>query len=728
MIPEKLNGLRFNRVRFKDKRAFENGWQNNPYTYDEIQKFFPEENYGVICGEDIRVLDDDTPNKGLITLFLENFGKTFRVRDHLYFKFDNGFGKKIIFKSDTLKFKDGKGGLTGHMGELQGEGTYVVGAGSTHPSGEIYELKEDIEIKTISYDKFLEVYGEYIIGNKNQNKIKDIKVNIDDDDLIKEIKENWQEGDRQYLTMDLAGYLRKNKRLGLDSAINIITKICEDVNDYDVDERIKAVRATYSKDEKDIKGISGLAERDIKAPGMIFGVEGQASYFIERNPIYYDKSNIWWMWYEEDKMWKMSDETDILNEIRKDGVDTITSKTRVEIINALKQLGRKNKPKEPMGNWIQLKDKIVDLDNDIIFDSTPEYFMTNPLPWKIGESEDTPTLDKYFREWVVMDGLQDESYVNTLYEMLAYSAMSKQFLQRLFALVGSGSNGKGVYISIIKKFLGKDNCCNTEMKLISSNNFETSTLYKKQMCEMGEVDAYDMQNSNMIKQLSGENDIRYCFKGKTAFTEKSSTTCFISTNSLPVTNDKSKGYYRRWLVIDFPHEFKVGKDILAEIPDIEFENLSKKVIRICKELIINKAITNEGNVEQRIKRYEDRSNPMMAFISEECEEDIKEKIPVQTFLKNLNEYLKYNRLRIKSMKEVQKALKDEGFEINRRVIDLGGETSKVLCIMGLKSNWTQKTHLDALLTPSTPIEGRGTKTRPFTSFASSPQETEVSKL
>jgi len=268
--------------------------------------------------------------------------------------------------------------------------------------------------------------------------------------------------------------------------------------------------------------------------------------------------------------------------------------------------------------------------------------------------------------------------------MLAYSAMSRQFLQRLFALVGSGSNGKGVYLSIIKKFLGKDNCCNTEMKLISSNNFESSSLYKKQMCEMGEVDAYDMSNTNMVKQLSGENDIRYCFKGKTPFTDKSSTTCFISTNSMPVTNDRSKGFYRRWLIIDFPHEFPVGKDILSEIPDEEYNNLSLKCIRICKELLKNKTITNEGDVEQRIKRYEDRSNPMMAFISENCNEDISKNTPIQAFVNGLNIYLKNNRLRPKNVKEVKKALLDEGFEISRRNVFFGVESSKMNCILGIQ--------------------------------------------
>jgi len=717
MIPKQLVGLRFNRVRFKDKKAFEKDWQNNPYSYEEIQKYFPKENYGIICGSDIRVLDDDTEKNGLIKIFIDNFGETFRVRDHLYFKFDDKNNKKIILMNGIY-----------HLGEVQGEGTYVVGAGSTHPSGEIYEQKNNLDIITISFKKFEEIFGEYI--NNEKKNISETKYNYDDDDFVNSIKEKWTEGNRQELAMSVAGYLRKEKRLGLNSTLSIVEGIAIDCNDEEVNQRLAAVRSTYNKDENEIKGYSGLKQQEIKIekPGMIFGVEGQAGYFIDRCPIFFDKSNIWWMWDLEEKKWEMCDETDILNEIRNDGVDTITSKNRLEIIAALKQLGRKNKPLEPLGDWIQFKDKIIDIQTGDIFDSTPKYFMTNPIPYSIGESEETPTLDKYFKEWVVCEGLQDESYVDTLYEMIAYSTMTRQFLQRLFAFVGSGSNGKGVYLSIIKKFLGNKNCCSTEMKLISSNNFESSSLYKKQMCEMGEVDAYDMNNTNMIKQLSGENDIRYCFKGKTPFTEKSGTTCFISTNSMPVTNDRSKGFYRRWLIIDFPHEFPVGKDILSEIPEIEFENLAKKSIRICRELLDRKKITNEGDVEERIKRYEDRSNPMLSFISDECDEDISKIFSIQDFVKHFNVYLKNNRLRPKNVKEVKKALQEEGFEIARRFIQFGLDSSKMNCILGLQlKKRTQKTHKDVFLGVSNTCKSSRSISRPSASFTSFPQEEEVSK-
>lgn len=161
-IPKQLENNRFLRVAYKTKKPFENSWTINPYTYTQIQEFFPKENYGIINGEELRVLDDDTPKKGLITLYYENFPKTMRVRDHIYFKFDNKHSSKIIFNHPTLEFDDGNGGKTNHMGELQGEGTMVVGPGSIHPSGEEYKLIDDLPIVTISYDKFMEVFGDYI--------------------------------------------------------------------------------------------------------------------------------------------------------------------------------------------------------------------------------------------------------------------------------------------------------------------------------------------------------------------------------------------------------------------------------------------------------------------------------------------------------------------------------------------------------------------------------------
>jgi hypothetical protein len=153
MIPTQLKDCLFCRVLKGTKKPFEKDWTNKPYSYEEISKYFPQENYGVLTGiNGLGVLDDDSPDKILMNLFETAFGTSFRVRDHYYIKLKGWKGDKIIFYD-----VDGT-----HLGELQGKGQMVVGAGSIHPSGAVYELKQDIPIKEIEFEKFLEVFQKYL--------------------------------------------------------------------------------------------------------------------------------------------------------------------------------------------------------------------------------------------------------------------------------------------------------------------------------------------------------------------------------------------------------------------------------------------------------------------------------------------------------------------------------------------------------------------------------------
>lgn len=383
-------------------------------------------------------------------------------------------------------------------------------------------------------------------------------------------------------------------------------------------------------------------------------------------PYFYDSYKIWWLWDKNDFCWKMCDEVDILNMYSKDtGAEIIKSRIRQETLNKLKQEGRKKKPKEAPKSWIQFKSDIVDISNGNKFAATPEYFITNPLPYKLGASKVTPTIDKLFREWVVCEGIQDESYVNTLYEIVAYSCIQEQFLQMIIALTGSGSNGKGTFLNLIGKFIGQNNICSSNLRTLTTRNFEASALYKKLVCFFGEVDSYDLTNTNLIKSLTGEDLIRYEFKGKTPFSEHSPTTPIIASNSLPITPDKSIGFYRRWHIVDFPNQFEVKRNLLAEIPEEEFENLGNKIVDILKFLYEKNEFTNAGTVDERILRYERRSHPLITFIDEVCEEG-EGMIKLRSFANKFNQYLKKKRLRPYTVNKIGKMLRDEGYEIGAR--------------------------------------------------------------
>jgi len=406
---------------------------------------------------------------------------------------------------------------------------------------------------------------------------------------------------------------------------------------------------------------------------QIFTISGQVQQFYEQQPFFFNKNGMFVVWDEELKKYDMCDEVDMLNGMSKIGADTISSKTKTEIINALKQFGRKRIPIDAPVTWVQFKGKIHNYKTGEMFDASPEYFITNPIPFDLGKCEETPTIDNLLIEWV------GEEYKTTLEEIIAYSVSSDQFMQRLIALVGGGSNGKGTFLKLLVKFLGEDNTTSSELKELSSNQFETAVIYKKLLCIMGEVSYDDLKNTNQLKKLAGEDPIRYCFKGKTPFTEKSSTTLVSATNSLPMTPDKTMGFYRKWLIVDFPNQFtEIKHGIIESIPEVEFENLAKKVFRILNEMYKSQKFTNEGSFEERMSRYEERSNPIARFIESECEEIMGESTELRVFSNKFNEYAKNNHLRILSVRQIGKTLRDEGFEMGKRAFNIegGNKTSK----------------------------------------------------
>ena len=368
----------------------------------------------------------------------------------------------------------------------------------------------------------------------------------------------------------------------------------------------------------------------------------QFDLFYNTQPIFYDKGGLWWMWDNQSKSWKMTDEVDILNLIEESsGIDIINSKTRNETINSLKQYGRKKTPNKIPLSWIYFKNGLVDInDKELkLIEPTHEYFITNPIPYNLGDTIDTPILDKIFTEWV------GEKYVDTLYEIIAYCLYKEYPIHRIFCFIGSGLNGKSKYLELIQRFIGYENCTSTELDILLNSRFEITKLHKKMVCMMGETNFNEMSKTSILKKLTGNDLIGFEYKNKIPFDEKNYAKILISTNNLPTTTDKTIGFFRRWMIIDFINRFNEKKDILLDIPEQEFDNLALKCIYLLRGLLVKREFVNEGTIEDRQKRYEDRSNPIEKFWNENIEEEINEHIFKYEFREKLNEWLRENKFR-----------------------------------------------------------------------------------
>jgi len=135
---------------------------------------------------------------------------------------------------------------------------------------------------------------------------------------------------------------------------------------------------------------------------------------------------------------------------------------------------------------------------------------------------------------------------------------------------------------------------------------------------MGETNFNILENSSILKKLVGGDKIGYEVKGAGLFDDFNYAKIIIASNSLPSSEDTSEGFYRRWHIIDFPNEFPEGKDITLDIPEIEYNNLAKKVTEILPKLLSKAQFSNQGTIEQRKAKYIMASNPLPFFIEKYC--------------------------------------------------------------------------------------------------------------
>ena len=405
--------------------------------------------------------------------------------------------------------------------------------------------------------------------------------------------------------------------------------------------------------------------------------------FYIKQPFFYDKSQIWWLWNKNKYCWERKDDIDMTIMISNTtSVNTINSTERSEILQTMMQIGRQKIPKNAKKSWVQFKEIIYDVKNDRMFKATPEFFVTNPLPFEIGESEDTPTIDKLFKEWV------DEEHVEILYEILAYCMLPDYPLHRIFCFNGEGMNGKSTYLKLLRKFVGKNNISTAELDSLIHSRFDKVRLYKKLVCTMGETDFEEMRRTSMLKQLTGSDLIPFEFKNKDPFEDVNYAKILIATNNIPPTTDKTLGFYRRWVIIDFPNIFEEEKDVLGSIPKEEYHNLSTKCLSKLKRVLKLRSFTNEGSVYDRMKKYEDKSNPFDKFWSESIDDSNPDSFIFKfDFKKKLDEWCKDNRFRQISERIITKFMKEKKVEDSRQYtswIAKDGERKQYRCWMGIK--------------------------------------------
>lgn len=158
-----------------------------------------------------------------------------------------------------------------------------------------------------------------------------------------------------------------------------------------------------------------------------------------------------------------------------------------------------------------------------------------------------PNFDA-FMESVLPDDDRDRAW-----QVIGYLMMSGNPLQRLFLLIGGGGNGKGVFLNVIRALLGDANFSAVPLRRFAETQFASAGLHGKLANVCGDIDAKFIEDTGRIKELCGDDKIDAERKGKDPFKFVFWGKAIFSSNAMIGASDPSRGWLRRWEVINFPY-------------------------------------------------------------------------------------------------------------------------------------------------------------------------------
>jgi phage/plasmid-associated DNA primase len=331
-----------------------------------------------------------------------------------------------------------------------------------------------------------------------------------------------------------------------------------------------------------------------------------------------DDQGYWWLWNPIEYRWEVKDMVDIFNAVDDkitDSSNTIDHKIKSLLKEALERQARRNKPKQLDWKWIQFKEKLYNFENGKTMEATSEYFISNPIPWNVGTSRETPILDKLLDDWL-NNNKREKRDIKVLKDLFAFCLPTKYFIKLIPFLYGEGNDGKSQFIKLVVKFLGKENCTATTLYYIENSSFGTYNCFKKLLCQINEVPKNEIKKITNIKTMSGRDETPVEAKGKNARKEELYAKIFMVGNDVPITRDESIGFWERIHPIEFPNYFEEKGDIFESVPDYEFENLARWCLERLKTLATDYKVSGKKNIKDTREEYKLQANQLIKFLKD----------------------------------------------------------------------------------------------------------------
>lgn len=193
--------------------------------------------------------------------------------------------------------------------------------------------------------------------------------------------------------------------------------------------------------------------------------------------------------------------------------------------------------------------------------------------------------------------------------------------KKMLILLGKGNTGKSVLRTLVMDIIGKQNCHSIDIKQLNSR-FGPSQIINKRMAGSGDMTVKKLDDIEVIKQLTGADDLNADRKGIDAISFQYKGLLWFNTNRLPTfSGDKGVHVYERFIIV--PCRNVIPIEQRNSLLDSELYEERDAIISIAVEALRH-TIENGykfsecKTTDKEREKYELSNNSLKLFIDEYC--------------------------------------------------------------------------------------------------------------
>lgn len=410
-------------------------------------------------------------------------------------------------------------------------------------------------------------------------------------------------------------------------------------------------------------------------------VNGSLVKYILNNNDCYVKGNMFYIYDKNEGIYKYKDSNDLLkmyydNIVIDEDIDPAKAKKFSDTIMGLGDRYTDTFTYE--NRYIACENGIIDSLNNELLEFNHKYkldckfngsYMKNRQEYK-----DKFNQSRFKR---FLNDLLDESTISTLQE--AWGTIlcpNSSKVQQCFIYIGLGSNGKSSLFDIQEALL-KDadkSICGISLGAFG-DDFILSMAEGKRMNVVRD-DAFEYKISGLFKSCVCGEEVTVNKKHKDYVRIKFNLSWFYGLNTMPITSDKSFGFYRRPILIPFNNRFGSKKDVLEGKADkVAIPGVVEDIINNEMDIVFNWAyeglqrlilnnwkITQSQEALNKMEEYKEESDTAYAFYKHKLIKSIGSKISASALYKDYEEYCTIERLKPMNPTQFGRQLKSLGHE------------------------------------------------------------------